>query len=1303
MSRRSFSALLQGLPGLLLVFWAMVALLTPGTPLAKAFPFTLPELEKVGDAKTIPEVITSLAQDTRGLIWVGTQQGLVRLDGYRYRKFTHSAGNPASLAGDYVYALCASKDGRLWVGTHSDGLSVFDPATEQFQHFAHNDKLPGSLSAGRISALLEDAGGGIWVATNQGLDYLPRNANQFIHHRHQPGKPNSLLDDKVRSLLLDKSGRLWVGSVSGLQRLAANGIDFETVDGFNGKAIQSLFQAQDGKLWVGTGAHGAAWLEPGHNARFGRPHWLPLDPGSSSALKHGWINGIAQVEANQIWLASNGGGIHIVAASDGRVLQHLRHIPALANSLAGDAVRPLLLDRSGLLWIGTWGAGLQWFNGNNHMIRILRHHPSLAQGLSHPDVGSILELANGQILVGTNGNGIDIFDRHLGLVGGHRAGLAGNLPDASIRALIQSADGTLWAGTKQAGVVRLPPQSRTWLAVPGLPNQQVTRFLSGRDGSLWVATASGAARWQPGQENSSAPPRFEAVPQENGKPMQNGVNTLAEDGQGRIWAGTNNGLWVMEPGAKGWRGIHPEPARADSLISDYISSVLIDRRGKLWLSTNKGLERLRSWDGKVARFERPALRFDQDLGGNLLEDQAGRIWTDSAIIDPITLQVQHLSNADGMNIGPKWDGAYTRTRDGLLLYGGSQGLAIIDPGQLQASAYTPPVVVTELKINGTTAPPGVLAQAPNTPNTPGKAAPALAAALAAALTLNTEQRNFSLEFAALDYVNPNQYRYQYRLQGEHSNWINADAEHRSAAYGNLSPGHYTLQIRASKRNGPWSLQPLQIGVQVLPAFWQTWWFMLLALLAGTGAVYGIHRWRTRRLKMLIAARTADILKLSKIGQELTSTLDTEQAFRRVHRQVSARLDAHVFLIGLVDPQGEQIMFVYNIENGQRQPNINLSFHEPDRPALWCVRERRELIAANQTELLNYVPVILTPKVGEAMETVVYLPLLLEQSVIGCLSVQSLRPHAYDKDQLEFLRVLASYTAIALSNSSAHGELSKAHADLAAAHRQLQETEQQMILQEKMAGLGTLTAGVAHEINNPTNFVHVAAQIQRTEIAQFQAFVKALMEEGEAPEVISAFEQRFKKLDDNVMIMLSGTERIKGIVNDLRAFTRLDDADKKSVRLSECLHSTLNLVRTSWLEKVEFITDFSVDPELECWPALLNQVFMNLLVNGCQAIVEKQARDQSPLPGKLWLRLKLAADGAHIEVIFEDSGIGIEPAVQARIMEPFYTTKEVGSGTGLGLSIAFGIVQKHGGSLTFDSVAGQGSRFTVSLPLIPQAD
>ena len=1330
-----------------LSFALIMALVTPALAAAADFPFSEPEFETIRDAETFDtQIITSLAQDASGLIWIGTQDGLIRYDGYRFRKFSRSATDPFSLSSDFVNALWVAKDGRIWVGTLNDGISVFDPATERFENFRHDKKILDSLSGGRIWALVGDEQGGMWIATDQGLDYLPVGGKRFVHLRHS-SEPDSLIDDNVRSLLRDKTGRLWVGSAGGLQHLAKDGKSFETV--VTGKTVRSLFQAQDGKLWLGTENHGAAWLLSDSP----KVHWLrlaqPIHP----------VAGIAQVQSDQIVLGTYGGGIIIIAADDGKVLQTLRHDPTLTGSLALDTVRPLLLDRAGILWVGTWGAGLQRMSPNNAMLRILRHSPKRPNGLSHPNIRSVLELESGQILVGTDGNGIDIIDRQRGLIGGFRINLdmVGGLPDATVYALAETSDGAIWAGTQQTGLVRKLAGSNDWVAVSGLPSLQVNKLFVSRDGSVWAGTVRGVARWRPddtapqtanqgatprqnlGRENRT--PRFETLTDEQGKPIESQVAAIVEDEQGCIWIGTSNGLWLQEPGRRDLIRISAEPNRPASLVSDRILGMLFDSRNRLWLITDKGLERLQSRNGAQADFlhvnplpNQVGKIVGKIVGDNLLEDRLGRIWTGEVVVDPVNMRVRATNRADGMDIGTPWRGSYGKTRDGLLLYGGSKGLAIIDPTHFKPYNYAPPVVFVALTVNGKNVPPGDLAL-PATAQTQAQ----IAATARSMLTFTPEERSFALEFAALDYAEPKKNRYQYRLKGYEKEWINADSDHRSATYGNLLPGRYTLQVRGSNRMGDWSPNELAISVRVLPAWWQTWWFgVLLALSVGAfiaalaQAKVTSARLRQRVLEQQVKEATNELRQkqveqlvdanhklhnanealngsnaalneanaglllsvktlrqLSDIGREITANLDAGNVFQLLYQYLDSLLDIQFLALYRMNPATQTLDMMFGREYGAEVVGRSVAINSPISNAAQVARERRELLLDLRPDVIDPNQI---PGTG-IMRTALFAPLIVDDRVLGVMSIQSDKQYAYGERERLIFRTLSAYGAIALANAAA----------LAVLH----QAQGQLLLQEKMAGLGTLTAGVAHEINNPTNFIHVAAQIQQMDIAEFEHFVADLIEADEAPEILKGFNERFAKLSVNVATMLNGTERIKGIVKDLRSFTRVDKSEKKTVRLSECLISTVNLVRTSWVEKVDFITEFVDDPEYECWPALLNQVFMNLLVNGCQAIDEKYAHQgesglsQPQQRGKIWVRLHFSPTRDALIIDFEDNGVGIDPAIQARIMEPFFTTKEVGSGTGLGLSITFGIVENHGGNLELSSTLGEGSCFTITLPL-PQA-
>jgi ligand-binding sensor domain-containing protein/C4-dicarboxylate-specific signal transduction histidine kinase len=1286
---------------------------TAAAPLSPVqdFLFTEPEFETLHDAETIDnQAITALAQDARGLIWIGTQSGLVRYDGYRFRKFSHIGSNPFSLAGDFVNALSIAKDGRIWVGTINDGVSVFNPASERFEHFRHDEKVPDSLGAGTISALVDDGRGGMWIATEQGLDHLPAGSSRFVHFRHGTD-PHRLMDDKVRSLLLDKRGRLWVGSSSGLQRLSPDGKSFVTV--VTGRNVLTLFQAQDGKLWLGTREHGAAWLDASPSG--GMPpnapqqaHWLPL-----AQLSNPYIFGIAQVKADQILLATFGGGIIVVAASNGNVLQTLRRDPALAGSLALDEIKPLLLDRAGWLWVGTWGGGLQRMNANNTMLRVLRHSAKRPNGLSHPDVRSVLELADGRLLIGNNGNGIDIFDRQRGLIGGYRTsqGQIGALPDATILALAQTNDGSIWAGTQQNGVVRQLAGSTAWVTVPGLPGKEVNKLLASRNGSLWAGTDRGVAHWRPGEPT---PAHFEALADERGKPMQVAVIALAEDKHGRIWIGTQNGLWLHEPGHNGLIAIPAEPKRPDGLVSDSISCLLIDSHDRLWISTDKGLERLTSRDSKLARFEHVSALFDQAgkaLGGNLLEDRQGRIWTEEGVIDlttdgraanrPTNIRMNRLTPAEGMDLGSTWLGSYAQTRDGLLLFGGVRGVAIIDPARFKAYDYTPPLIITELKINGEAVAPGILA---TTHEQTGSGT-------ASSLTLKPTQRNFTFEFAALDYSEPKKTRYQYRLQGYEKNWINTDADHRNAAYGNLWPGSYTLQVRGSNRLGDWSPHELRIPIQILPAWWQTWWFGIVLLLSMTAFIAALVQTRTRylrqrqhELEQLIDERTSELRQkqvelvdsnqelnnanealnesnaglalsvetlrqLGDIGREITANLDADIVFKSLYLYVGGLLDAPTMTIYRMNPAATILNAVFGRENDQVVAIGNETLDSTTSNAARAARERQEL-------LLHIDPLTDSPyhvSGTRKMLTALFAPLIVDDRVLGVMSIQSDKQNAYGERERLIFRTLSAYGAIALANAGAIAALSKAQG--------------QLVQQEKMASLGGLVAGIAHEINTPLGNTLVA--ISGAEVA-WQTLQNAIASGRVSQSILES--STADGIEYTALALKTATRAAELIA--LFKTISVDAASDRpiEVELASYLQEVATLVRSQLAQndcklELEVPAGLSIYVVADALTETLSRVLVNVLnhafTNGRTGTLHLHAQ---------------ADEGDGVVISVSDNGHGIAPEDLPKVFDPFFTTKSGMHGhVGLGLHVAYNhVTERLKGKINITSTQGEGTCVEIRL-------
>ncbi|MCP5051273.1 MAG: hypothetical protein GY940_29175, partial [bacterium] len=294
------------------------------------------------------------------------------------------------------------------------------------------------------------------------------------------------------------------------------------------------------------------------------------------------------------------------------------------------------------------------------------------------------------------------------------------------------------------------------------------------------------------------------------------------------------------------------------------------------------------------------------------------------------------------------------------------------------------------------------------------------------------------------------------------------------------------------------------------------------------------------------------------------------------------------------------------------------------------------------------------------------------------------------------RFLRSKQILAQKVKERTKELNRQKEVLEIKHQILMDTQSQLVQAEKMAGLGTLVAGVAHEINNPTNFTHAGAFNLERDLMKFKRFLVELAGEEADDEVLEVFDEKFSTLFKHLSTLQEGTIRIKEIVKSLRTFSRLDEADMKYVPLLEGLETTLHLVRANYRHKVEFICDFQVNPRIECYPAELNQVFMNLMVNACQSIAEKQKSRGDEEAGTLTLQTR--QEGDQVVIRFEDSGTGMSEEVRQKIFDPFFTTKEVGEGTGLGLSISFGIIRKHGGYIDVSSQEGEGTAITLYLPL-----
>ncbi len=293
---------------------------------------------------------------------------------------------------------------------------------------------------------------------------------------------------------------------------------------------------------------------------------------------------------------------------------------------------------------------------------------------------------------------------------------------------------------------------------------------------------------------------------------------------------------------------------------------------------------------------------------------------------------------------------------------------------------------------------------------------------------------------------------------------------------------------------------------------------------------------------------------------------------------------------------------------------------------------------------------------------------------------------------------AVQTAIRLYR--AEKEQLRAHVELEAAHRELQASHEQLLQSEKLASIGQLAAGVAHEINNPVGYVYSNLGTLQKYIdnlcQMLEGYEQLEAQVGEDHATVKAVQALKQKLDleylkQDVLDLVSesreGIARVKGIVQDLKDFSHVDEAEWQWADLHRGLDSTLNIVNNEIKYKAEVVREYGELPEVECLASQINQVFMNLLVNAAHAIEERGV-----------ITIRTGHENDKVWVAISDTGKGISPEHMNKIFDPFFTTKAVGTGTGLGLSLSYGIVQKHGGSINVESEVEKGATFTIHLPV-----
>ena len=930
--------------------------------------------------------VYAILQDSLGFLWVGTQDGLNKYDGYEFTVYRHDPQDLYSLSHNEIFTLHEDSSGTLWIGT-GGGLNRFDREQDQFIRYQSDMGKPNHLSNNTVWSIHEDNSGLLWIGTNGGgLNQFDPQQETFVHYQHDPKNPQSLSDDAVWPIYQDKTGILWIGTDGGgLNRFDPQQQVFthylpnaQVPDDFS-NYITSIYEDKTGILWIGTinGLH-----------KFDRfvgsfVSYFP-DPQNPNSLSYRAVWAICEDSLGRLWVGTDGGGLNQFDR-ESETFVHYQHDPQNATSLNNDVIFSLYPDRAGTIWVGTGGGGLNQFNPRLKKFEHYYHEPKNPNSLNYNDILSIYEDREGILWVGTEGGGLNQFDQK-------RQTVTHYLPDPEnpnslshdeVQSIYEDKKRVLWIGTYGGGLNRFNREQNQFVSYQNDPNDShslgndyVMSIYEDKTGILWIGTREGLDQFD---RDSNQFVHYTHNPNEANSLSDNAISAIYEDSSGMLWIGTE-GEGVNKFDRESNQFVHYQhaPQNLSSLSHNDISAIHEDKNGGLWIGTFGG--GLNKFDRATETFThyRKKQGLANDTVYGILEDNQGNLWLSTnkglSKFNLKTEQFRHYDVADGLQSN-EFNTAHHKSRRGELFFGGINGFNAFYPEQVKDNPYRPPLVMTDFKIFNQSVP--IDAHSPLQQHIN----------LTKEITLSYKQSFFVFEFAALNFVQPEKNQYAYQLEGFDHDW-NQVGTLRHAHYTNVPHGEYTFRVKGSNNDNVWNEQGATIKIIIPPPPWKTWWAYTLYVLTILAIIVSYIRAQQRKLlakqqeleheqqelereqKISAQLREADRLKdefLANTSHELRTPLNgiigiaeslVDGAAGPINQQLRSNLD---MIVG----SGRRLFSLVNDIldfSHLKQKEINLQIKAVDIRSIADVvlALTQPLIGSKKIELSNTIPSDLPP-------------------------------------------------------------------------------------------------------------------------------------------------------------------------------------------------------------------------------------------------------------------------------------------------------------------------------------------------------
>ncbi len=796
--------------------------------------------------------VFSITQCSEGFMWFGTKDGLNKYNGYNFKVYQHNPNNANTIKASHITSLYNDKVGNLWIGGENGILNRYLKNTESFLRIP----LPLANSMGNnsyeINEINEDKNGTIWVGTrNNGLFRVPLVKNKVIksaikqYSNNETGK-YKITNNTIRALYSDNSNNLWIGTNKGLNRMNLETEEFEpfyfdikhpdAMQSYRDMAISSIHSNENGILWLGTLSGLIRFNTVDYSFEVFKHNY--------TVHRYGWgeITKIIEDSNGNFWLSSLAELMHFDTKT--KTFTYHRNDPLKPHSLNYNSVSSLYIDKSNIVWVGTTGMGINYYDPKAHRFSILKRtkNEKINSRVVGFSVRSVFEESDRYVWVSSDvlyrwdrkTNTLKSFEKN-----SNNLNSFGNTGAWSIT---KSRDGNLWFSTTEGLYVYNPFTSKTKQFKynkdnpDGIPQKNVLAVFEDDEEYLWIATENYLCKMTDRKKGvfKKYPYIKGAIYSVFGRPV------LYQDIDSKIWIGTKIGLLVFDPEKETFHTFKNNPENANSLINNNIKSICPDPEQPerfIWIGTAGGLNLFDKKEKIFTHFTKENGLPNNVIYG-ILPDHQNNLWisTNKGIskFNPKNKTFRNFDVYDGLQSNEFNTGAYHKSKKGELFFGGISGLNYFFPEQIKNNPFIPSVVLTDIKVHNNSN--------KDSKKNSFKTIPFLEKE---ELTFTHKDNSIIFEFAAMDFSVPLKNQYAYKLDNFNKDWIYTN-NNRTATFTNLPAGKYVFRGKASNNHGVWNETGLSIPFQVLPHWSATWWAYFLYLLLLLLLLYLARRYELKR-------------------------------------------------------------------------------------------------------------------------------------------------------------------------------------------------------------------------------------------------------------------------------------------------------------------------------------------------------------------------------------------------------------------------------------------------------------------------